>query len=310
MDATDWSGVAERARPLNCGQGLSFQRKAAALWTHLSEWRAMRVERMCATKYPIMLIHGIGYEDQPASRYWGRIPQRLEEGGAKVYFGGQDAFGTVAENAARLKVSMERAIADSGADKLNLIAHSKGGIEARYLISVLEMAEKVVSLTTLATPHRGIGSIDLLRKRKAAAYQVLASVFNLMLMVDGRQQNFSLKPYEQLTADYMEVFNQLVPDRKEVYYQSYAFDMRSAASDPALGLFYKVVRKLEGQNDGLVSAASAKWGEFQGVYPQEGKYGISHPRIVDPQHRKRKGDNPDMARFYQEIAARLKALGY
>lgn len=268
------------------------------------------MRQTCATKYPIMLIHGIGYEDQPARRYWGRIPQRLEEGGAKVYFGGQDAFGTVAENAARLKVSLKQALADAGADKLNLIAHSKGGIEARYLISVLGMGEKVASLTTLATPHRGIGSIDLLRKRTEGVYYILAGLFNLMLMVDGRQKNFSLKPYEQLTADYMKVFNDLVPDRKGVYYQSYAFDMRSAASDPAMGLFYRVVRKLEGRNDGLVSVASAKWGEFQGIYPKEGKLGISHPRVVDSQQRKKRGNKLDMTQFYQEIAARLKALGY
>ncbi len=266
--------------------------------------------QMCATKYPIMLVHGIGYEDQPAQRYWGRIPQSLEESGAKVYFGGQDAFGTVAGNAARLKISVEWALTDAGADKLNLIAHSKGGIEARYLISVLGMGERIASLTTLATPHRGIGSIDLLRKRTEGAYRILAGLFNLMLMADGRQRNFSLKPYEQLTADYMKVFNELVPDREEVYYQSYAFDMRSAASDPAMGVFYRVVRRLEGQNDGLVSAASAKWGEFQGVYPKTGKRGISHPRVVDSHQRKKKGSKSDMVRFYQEIAVRLKALGY
>ncbi len=268
------------------------------------------MEQVCATKYPVMLVHGIGYEDSQASRYWGRIPRRLEEAGTKVYFGGQAAFGTIAENAARLKVSAEQALEDSGADKLNLIAHSKGGIEARYLISVLGMGEKVASLTTLATPHRGIRSMDKLKKRTEGAYKILVGVFNLMLMVDGGQKNFSLKPYEQLTADYMEVFNELVPDQAGVYYQSYAFDMRSGASDPAMGLFYQVVKKLEGKNDGLVSVESAKWGDFRGIYPKEGKHGISHPRVVDSRRWQKKENKRDMTQFYREIVARLKTLGY
>ncbi len=268
------------------------------------------MEQICATKYPIMLIHGIGYGDSQARHYWGRIPQRLEECGARVYFGGQEAFGTVAENGEKLKISAERALRDSGADKLNLIAHSKGGIEARYLISVLGMGGSIASLTTLATPHRGICAMDELREKAKGAYKILAGVFNLMLMVDGGQRNFSLKPYEQLTADYMQVFNELVPDQVGVYYQSYAFDMRSAASDPVMGVFHRVVKKLEGANDGLVSVESAKWGDFQGVYPKEGKRGISHPRVVDSQRWQKKGSRRDMTQFYQAIAARLKALGY
>ena len=53
------------------------------------------------------------------------------------------------------------------------------------------------------------------------------ALFNRMLTVDGGENNVSLKVYEQMTADYMRVFNMLVPDMKGVYYQSYAFDMKN-----------------------------------------------------------------------------------
>ncbi len=69
--------------------------------------------------------------------------------GAELWFGNQDAFGTIEHNAAQLKVSAENALRQSGAEKLNLIAHPKGGIEARYLISRLDMAERIASLTTI-----------------------------------------------------------------------------------------------------------------------------------------------------------------
>ena len=84
-----------------------------------------------------------------------------------------------------------------------------------------------------------------------------------------------------MTADYMQVFNMLVPDMKGVYYQSYAFDMKNALSDPAMSIFYSFVRRMEGPNDGLVSVESAKWGDFRGVYSGPGRHGISHPVVVD-----------------------------
>src|SRR5262249_5187529 len=38
---------------------------------------------------------------------------------------------------------------------VHVFAHSMGGLDARYMISRLGMAKRVLSLTTIATPHRG-----------------------------------------------------------------------------------------------------------------------------------------------------------
>lgn len=273
----------------------------------------------CATKYPIMLIHGIGYDDEHYGRYWGRIPAFLRERGAELYFGNQDPFGSIRENAAQIKASAERALGQSGAEKLNLIAHSKGGIEARYMITHLEMAERIASLTTVATPHQGICSMDHVKKRSKVCYKGLVAAFNAMLLADGRRKNSSLAVYEQMTADYMNIFNQLVPDMEGVYYQSYAVDMKTARSHPAMAPFYLLVKQWEGRNDGLVSAASAKWGEFRGVYAGTEGRGLSHPRAADScrsfgEKRRDKGRGkdcgPGIAQLYEEIANHLKKLGY
>lgn len=159
-----------------------FARMGAAL----PRGRSCRaLDGTCATKYPVMLIHGIGYRDGNFDRYWGRIPGFLEKHGARVYFGNQDAFGSIEDNAAQLKVSAEKVLEAAGAEKLNLIAHSKGGIEARFMISCLGMAQKTASLTTLATPHRGIISMDRIQRRAGVVYKGLLSLFNLMLLFDG-----------------------------------------------------------------------------------------------------------------------------
>lgn len=273
------------------------------------------MDQTCCTKYPIMLIHGIGYRDNGAGGYWGRIPEFLKNHGAKLWFGNQDAFGTIESNAAQLKASAEKALFRYGSQKLNLIAHSKGGLEARYLISKLGMADYVASLTTLATPHRGIVSMDQMRERARPVYDGLVALFNRMLTVDGGEENPSPKVYEQMTADYMKVFNLLVPNVESVYYQSYAFDMKNPWSDPAMGIFYGFVRKMEGPNDGLVSVESAKWGDFRGVYSGPGRHGISHPAAVDSRKkgirtRKRSGGILDITDLYWDLVCRLKALGY
>lgn len=269
----------------------------------------------CKTKYPIMLIHGIGYNDSNFDKYWGRIPDYLKNRGADVYFGNQDAFGSIVDNAAQLKNSVRDVLARTGAEKVNLIAHSKGGIEARYMISKLDMAARAASLTTLATPHRGSLSMDKVRANAGPLYKSLLAIFNTMLWFDGGEGNRSLKTYEQLTADYMQVFNELVPNAEGVLYQSYAFDMKNGKSDPAMGLFHSLVRKIEGPNDGLVSVESAKWGDFRGVYTGPGSIGISHPNVVDARQKavtvkKTGGGILDITDLYWDIVGRLKALGY
>lgn len=271
-------------------------------------------DRKCATKYPIMLIHGIGYQDDDFRRYWGRIPASLKKHGATVCFGRQDAFGSIRHNAEQLKISVQNALTEYSAEKLNLIAHSKGGIEARYLISCLGMERKIASLTTLATPHRGILSMDKMKEKAEGPYKVLLSLFNQMLLTDGGGKNRSLKTYEQMTCDYMKIFNEMAPDAESVYYQSYAFDMKRGSSDLSMSLFYYLIRRLEGPNDGLVSVESAKWGAFQGVRSGRGKYGISHPAAADSGkgavRKRRKQNAADILGLYTEIAGRLKSMGY
>src|SRR5436190_277798 len=53
----------------------------------------------------------------------------------------------------RFKVSYFNHIDCDG--KVIIIAHSMGGLDARYMISRLGMADRVAALVTLSTPHHG-----------------------------------------------------------------------------------------------------------------------------------------------------------
>jgi len=259
-----------------------------------------------------MLVHGIGYTDDGRHEYWGRIPEVLRSHGAEVYLGCQPSFGTVSENAAVIKTNAAKII-DKGAEKINFIAHSKGGLEARYLISCLGMAEYTASLTTIATPHRGIKSMDKLYDKASRSLHFLIDLFNTMLRIDGGAPPQNNAVYAELSAEYAEIFNELVPDAEGVYYQSYAFDMKNSLSDPAMGMFHRIIRRNEGMNDGFVSVDSARWGNFRGVVTGPGKIGISHPNAVDSRQRPLRdpqGHVFDITDLYVSIAAELKEMGF
>ena len=91
----------------------------------------------CKTKYPIVLIHGAGFRDLKWPVYWGRIPKALERRGAKIYYGLQDCWASTETNAREIVRRIDEILAETGADKVNLIAHSKGGLEARMAASSL-----------------------------------------------------------------------------------------------------------------------------------------------------------------------------
>ncbi|MDO4860162.1 MAG: hypothetical protein Q4A48_03985 [Bacillota bacterium] len=265
----------------------------------------------CTTKYPIVLIHGIGYSDEENPDYWGPVPGALREEGARVFFGCQSAESPVAENARQLRENIENICKEAETDKVNLIAHSKGGIEARYMISVLGGDRFTASLTTIATPHWGISAIDDMKTKKPRLLSGLYSFFSLITRMAGGKPPKDGKVYDQMSSDYMKIFNELVPDSPGVYYQSYACRMKTPLTDPAFSPFGRIAEKTEGANDGLVTVESAKWGEFRGVYTGPSAGGISHSMVCGdrrPLSWKRK--NLDVCEFYVDMVARLKSLGY
>ena len=106
----------------------------------------------CCLKYPLLMVHGMGFRDRKHLCYWGRIPKVLESQGANVFFGHQDAVGSVEGNADIIAKSLDEVLKITGAPKVNILAHSKGGLESRYLYNH-GYSDKIASITTIDTPH-------------------------------------------------------------------------------------------------------------------------------------------------------------
>lgn len=271
---------------------------------------AARVENaVCRTRYPVIMVHGIFFRDWQYLNYWGRIPRFLKQNGALVFYGRQQSSLAVADSAAELKSEIERVLAQTGAEKVNLVAHSKGGLDSRYAISKLGMAEQVASLTTVNTPHRGCRFADvLLDGLPKWLIHFVERRYNALFYMLGDERPDFLAGVRDLTASACAVFNETVPDASCVYYQSVMSKMHNhrSAFFP-LNLSYLLAKKYEGDNDGLVSVSSAVWGNDLGLL-SAGRKGISHADMIDLTHKDIKGF--DVGEFYVRLFADLKEKGF
>ena len=166
----------------------------------------------CRTRYPILLIHGLNCRDDWIFPYWGRVADILRARGAAVFLSGQDAWGSVPGNARALLRRGEDILAETGAEKLNLIAHSKGGLEARYLISSLNFAGRAASLTTVCTPHRGSRAAEAWLRRERICRAAGGGMERFWRARGDREPDF-YAAVSALTPEAMVRFNAQNPDR-------------------------------------------------------------------------------------------------
>lgn len=271
--------------------------------------RAVRAESdFCGTKYPLIMVHGVGFRDLKYFNYWGRIPRELTRYGAAVYYGNQEAMGTIADNAEDIRKKIYEVLEETGCDKVNIIAHSKGGLDARYAVSKLGMGPYVASLTTVCTPHRGCRFVDYACRLPERLYRFVARCFDAAFRRFGdRKPDFYTATHQFSTSD-SERFNLEVPNAKGVYYQSYASIMRCVVSDLLLWLPYCLIYPLEGPNDGLVSIESAKWGQFREVFKSSNLRGISHGDVIDLRREDYKGF--DVVECFVQIVSDLRERGF
>ncbi len=268
----------------------------------------------CKTRYPLLLIHGAGFRDLKWPVYWGRIPGALEKRGAVIFYGNQDSWAGTAANAASIKGRIAEILTETGRDKVNIIAHSKGGLEARMAASALGCGPWIASITTVCTPHRGSRTLDrLFRAAKPAFGAAAFAVDNWIRLVGDKKPDF-LRLCEDLTTTAMEGFNEANPDVSGVWYQSFACVMKHPLSDLNLSTANFILNRLEGPNDGLVSVESALWGDNAHVLRGRGFRGLSHLDAIDLRRSplsRRKGEGVgDICEFYLDVVRALKDRGF
>ena len=265
--------------------------------------------KICQTKYPLLLVHGVFFRDYDHLNYWGRIPKELETNGAVIFYGGHNSASAVKDSGRELEVKIKQVLQETGCEKVNIIAHSKGGLDSRALIAA--NPSLVASLTTINTPHRGCEFADyFFHKLPEAQKQALAARYNALATKLGDVNPDFIAAVYDLTSTACAKFNEEVKDHPDVMYQSYGSVLRKARSGKfPLNLTYNMVRHFDGENDGLVGIDSFPWGESSTLLRNEvTKRGISHGDVIDLN--RENIDGFDVREFYVQLVHNLKERGF
>ncbi len=275
------------------------------------ELDAVRAEsEICKTRYPLLLVHGVFFRDFRYLNYWGRVPMELKRNGAAVYYGQQQSAASVEDSGQELAARIRQIVEETGCEKVNIIAHSKGGLDSRAAIAHCGMGIHVATLTTINTPHRGcIFAEYLLGKVPEGVRQKVAGAYNAALRRLGDPAPDFLAAVTDLTESACLKRNETTPDDPGVVYESVMSYCKKASHGKfPLNMTYPIVRHFDGLNDGLVSVESAKWGTHFTLLAPEGKRGISHGDMIDLNRENIPGF--DVREFYVGLAADLKRRGY
>jgi len=234
------------------------------------------------TKYPIVLAHGLAGFDTlfGVVDYWWDVEDELEDGGATVFVTQVSPLNTPQARGEQLIDQIETILAITGKAKVNLIGHSQGGLDIRYVAAV--RPDLVASITSVGSPHKGADLADFLAANfvnGGFTQAVLSGLGNALgtvlgLLGGSTNPNDAVAALSALTAASMAQFNAQYPagvpatacgngatSANGVRFYSWsgtgvltnAFDI----GDPALGiasLFY------DESNDGLVERCSSRFG--------------------------------------------------
>ena len=271
--------------------------------------QARHDQQLCKTKYPILLVHGVFFRDFKYLNYWGRIPKELIENGAKIYYGEHESASSVEASAAELAERINRIVQETGCEKVNIIAHSKGGIDCRYAICHNDIAQHVASLTTINTPHRGCLFADyLLNKMPESAQQKLADTYNTALRKFGDKNPDFIAAVRDLTSERCMILDETMPLPEGIVFSSVGSKLNHARNGKfPLNFSYHLVKHFDGFNDGLVGEQSCSWGEDFTFLTVSGKRGISHGDMIDLNRENIPGF--DVREFYVKLVNKLKQQG-
>lgn len=256
------------------------------------------------TKYPVVLVHGMMAKDFPFWHAFRGISDFLEKQNVTVYVTNQDGIGAITTNAQQLKAEILEILQKENCEKVNIIAHSKGGVDSRYMISCLGMAEHVASLTTLSSPHHGSGLSARLLKMPPFLAKTIAFFNNTAFRILGDKHPDILQLGRDLTPEAMEQFNATAPNMPGVYYQSFS----STSPDKKaflLSVPYQISRYCEQDDtDGMVSVHSSQWGNYRGSMGES----IDHFKMVGMYGTEKKLTGVGL--FYLHIIQELKTMGF
>lgn len=230
------------------------------------------------TKYPIILVHGLILKDVSFFKAFGRIEKHLRENGYCTHTCKTDGVGSIENNASQLKRQIYSVMKLTGTKKVNLICHSKGGLDSRYMIENLGMEKHIASVTFICTPHSGSQVASLIYRLPYPVKRGIALGLDTFYKLIGDKNPDSLTVCRQLTAKSIDS-EELLPCYEGIYLQSYWTELKKGSDDFIMSIPLVFSRMHERTaSDGLVTEKSSRFGEYKGRCTE---HSVSHTQIVD-----------------------------
>jgi len=228
---------------------------------------------------PVVLHHGLmGFGDISVGPikipYFRGIDRALRERGHGLIISRVHPTGSIERRARELKANIERGLeqTDGNEDRVIVIAHSMGGLDARYMIAKLGMHDRVAALLTITSPHRGSPYADWCLENLGRRLGGLKLIKCLGL---------DMEAIADLTTESCRKFNRRIKNVPGVLYFSVSAARPWHRVPPWAMHSHKVIAGAEGENDGLVSVKSSTWGEHLGVWPTDHWHAVNHKMIVE-----------------------------
>jgi|ERR1051326_696164 triacylglycerol lipase len=249
-------------------------------------------------KAPIVLVHGLlGYDRITigpwlAWDYFRGIGAALGAAGNRVLVPKLSPTAGVEQRAGQLRRFLDR---HAPREPVHLIAHSLGGLDARFMIGPLGMDKRVLSLTTIGTPHRGSPFADWGMRRFEAFVRPFMQALYIPYLA-----------FRDLTTAACRSLNERMPFVPGIRY----FSVAGRCEGPWLTLPWRlphaIVARAEGDNDGVVSIASATYGEHTEIWDGD------HLNLINiPNHAARRRRLwTDRAPLYAGLVRRLADCGF
>jgi len=247
---------------------------------------------------PIVLQHGLlGFGDFRIGKfrvsYFNGIDRALEKRGHPLIVSRVHPTGSIELRARQLKSTIlkELRLLNGKPQRVVILAHSMGGLDARYMLARLGMDRHVAAMVTISTPHRGSPYADWCLENLGKKLGGLKLIKLLKLDVDA---------LSDLTRESCLKFNERIEDSPHVKYFSISASRPWHRVPPMFLHSHKIITGIEGPNDGLVSVVSAKWGEHLDTWPADHLHVINKRLVLEIKNR-----TGDMTPRYMKVLDKL-----
>jgi triacylglycerol lipase len=252
---------------------------------------------MCARLHaPIVLAHGLfgftklGLGPITLTTYFRGIPEWLQARGNRVAVTRVPPIAGIAARARRLGEQIDAAFPD---EPVHIIGHSSGGLDARCLLTDPAWRDRVLSLTTIATPHLGSAIADFAKLRLGRLYEHMSR-----LGIDHRG-------FVDVTRRTARAFHRRAGAPAGIPCFSVAGAPPAEAVCWPLRRLHAGLLELEGPNDGLVSVESAlAFGTPLPVWP------LDHLRQMNWLVPEAPSSAPTVLDLYAGVLDNLAGLGF